>query len=216
MEPFVAMLTDDERSALRQHSVERRFSKGEVVFHEGDPGDSIHLVERGLFVATSSSTRGHVLAVNVFRAGTVFGEFSLFSVDALRSATITAVHPGRTRMVRRAAFNELRSKYPSLNDLLLQMLVERNRKLTQQVVELLFTPTHRRVHRQLLHLDELGIACDAEGWIVLSQDDLATLTATTRATVNRALRDAERHGCLELRRGRSRIIDRVALARLAS
>ncbi len=82
-------------------------------------------------------------------------------------------------------------------------------------MELIFTPTHQRVHREILRLDELGIATDDEGWIHLGQEELSTLTATTRATVNRALREAEKAGLIELRRGASRIIDRDGLIAFA-
>jgi CRP/FNR family transcriptional regulator, cyclic AMP receptor protein len=87
--------------------------------------------------------------------------------------------------------------------------------LTSQLMELMFTPAHQRVHREVLRLDDLGIATDDNGWIHLGQEELATLTGTTRATVNRALRDAEKAGLLELRRGASRIIDRHGLIAFA-
>ena len=58
-----------------------------MVFHEGDPGDALHIVESGLFVARSSSTLGHVLTVNVFRAVCVFGSLALLSPDSCSSAT---------------------------------------------------------------------------------------------------------------------------------
>lgn len=215
VETLLEQLSAAAQEALRQRSVERRFAKGEVVFHEGDPGESAHLVTHGLFAARSSSTLGHILTVNAFRPGGVFGEMALLTKDATRSATVLAVHAGRTRMIHRADFHQLRADFPEVNDALLAILADRNRRLTAQVVELLFTPTHQRVHRRLLELDELGVATDANGWIVLGQDDLAMLTATTRATVNRALREAERRGCVELKRGRSRVIDRPMLFRLA-
>ena len=52
-----------------RHTKARRFGRNEVVFHEGDPGDALHIVESGVFVARSSSTLGHVLTVNVFMPG---------------------------------------------------------------------------------------------------------------------------------------------------
>ena len=43
---------------MRRAGVRRRFAPGEVVFHEGDPGDALHFVTHGVFVARSSSPRG--------------------------------------------------------------------------------------------------------------------------------------------------------------
>ena len=96
-----------------------------------------------------------------------------------------------------------------IDQFLLAVLVERNRALTAQLVELLFTPSTKRVQRQLLRLSELGIVDDGDGWIRISQDELAMMTATTRATVNRVVRDLEKRGITELARGRTRIIDRA-------
>jgi CRP-like cAMP-binding protein len=211
------VMTADERLELMRHTTERRFARNEIVFHEGDPADSLHLVERGLFVARSSSTRGHVLIVNVFRPGSVFGELALLNPDPVRSATVAALRPGRTRMLRRHDLERIRTgpAGPALDRFLLSALAERNLALTAQVIELLFTPTWKRIQRQVLRLDELGIVDDGDGWIRLSQDELAMLTATTRATVNRVLRDLERRGIVELARGRSKVTDRAGLAKIA-
>jgi CRP/FNR family transcriptional regulator, cyclic AMP receptor protein len=216
MRSFVELLTDDERLDVMRHTTERRFGRHEVVFHEGDAANSLHLVEQGLFVARSSSSLGHVLIVNVFRPGSVFGEMALINPDPVRSATVAALRPGRTRMLLRADLDRLREGPAgrAFDRYLLAALAERNLALTAQVIELLFTPAWKRIQRQLLRLDELGIVGD-DGWLHLSQDELAMLTATTRATVNRVLRDLERRGLAELARGRSRVTDRDGLAALA-
>jgi CRP/FNR family transcriptional regulator, cyclic AMP receptor protein len=81
-------------------------------------------------------------------------------------------------------------------------------------MELVFTPVQERVYRRLLAF--AGAVGDGSrpGWLDLSQGELAALAGTTRPTVNRALRRAERQGLVELARGRVRIVDAAALARL--
>ena len=214
---LVELLSEDQRLELMRHTTVRNFARNEVVFHEGDPGDALHIVEKGLFVARSSSTLGHVLFVNVFRPGSVFGELALLRLDPVRSATVAALRAGRTRMLRRADLERLRSGPAGrqVDQFLLTALADRNLALTAQLIELLFTSTSKRIQRQLLRLSELGIVDDGDGWIRLSQDELAMLTATTRATVNRVLRDLERRRIVDLGRGRSRIIDVAQLTRLS-
>ena len=211
------LLSDEQRLEFMRHTTERNFARNEVVFHEGDPADSMHIVEKGLFVARSSSTLGHVLIVNVFRPGSVFGELALLRTDPVRSATVAALRPGRTRLLRRVDLERLRSGPTGrqLDQFLLTALADQNLALTAQLIELLFTPTSKRIQRQLLRLHELGIVEDGDGWMRLSQDELAMLTATTRATVNRVLRDLERRRIVDLGRGRSRIIDAAQLTRLS-
>jgi CRP-like cAMP-binding protein len=212
------LLTAEERAELLRHTSQRRFARQDVVFHEGDPADSLHLVEQGLFVARSSSTLGHLLTVNVFRPGSVFGELALLGRSPVRSATVVALRPGRTRQLRRAELARLRGTPAgqAFDRFLLAVLAERNVALTAQVIELLFVPARKRIQRQLARLADLGIADEGDGWIRLSQDELAMLTASTRATVNRVLRDLEERGVVELARGRSRVVDPTRLARLSA
>ena len=47
--------------------------------------------------------------------------------------------------------------------------------------------------------------------IPLTQEDLAGLAGTSRATVNQVLKAEQRRGTLELGRGRTTILDRAAL-----
>jgi CRP/FNR family cyclic AMP-dependent transcriptional regulator len=217
VESLSALLSDSDRAEVLRHTRARRFGRNEVVFHEGDPGDALHIVETGLFVARSSSTLGHVLTVNVFAPGSVFGELALLSPDSCRSATVVAMRSSSTRLLHRDELHELRvgSVGRIIDQFLLAVLVERNRALTAQLVELLFTPSSKRIQRQLLRLGELGIDDDGDGWIRISQDELAMMTATTRATVNRVVRDLEKRGITELARGRTRIVDRARLTRAA-
>jgi CRP-like cAMP-binding protein len=63
-----------------------------------------------------------------------------------------------------------------------------------------------RVRRRLL---ELGDAFG--GTIPLTQEEIAQTAGTSRATVNRVLREEEAAGSVELGRGRTSIRDPVAL-----
>jgi CRP/FNR family cyclic AMP-dependent transcriptional regulator len=202
---------DEQRSRLLRLAIRRRFSRGEVVFHEGDPGDSLHIVTTGVFVARSSSSLGDLIGVNMFCEGSVFGELALLTTDHYRSATIVAVHGGATLMITRTHFDDLRVRTPAIDRFLISVLAERNRALNAQLVELLFTPVEQRVYRSLLAFAAAIGAEPGDSWIQLRQSDLATLAGTTRSTTNRILRRAEKRGLVQLARGRVRVIDARAL-----
>jgi CRP-like cAMP-binding protein len=214
MESLLDAIGTEERAALIRVAVRRRFGRGEVVFHEGDPGESLHIVVKGVFVARSTSTMGHVLAVNIFRPGSVFGELSLVGSQRVRNATLISLERGETLMIGRGDFDALRARSPRVDRFLVGVLAARNQALTAQVIDLLFAPVDVRVVRQLLVFAEVA-ANRAEEWITLNQSELAALAGTTRATVNRALRAVERDGSIELARGRIRILDTAALRRRA-
>jgi CRP/FNR family transcriptional regulator, cyclic AMP receptor protein len=214
VESLLAALDPAPRSGVLKVAVRRRFARGEVVFHEGDPGDALHVVTAGVFLARTSSPRGDVVAVNVLCEGMVFGELALLTETYRRSATVVALRAASTLMLTRGDFEDLRRREPKVDRLLVAVLADRNRRLNDQLMELVFTPVQERVYRRLLAF--AGAVGDGArpGWLDLSQGELAALAGTTRPTVNRALRRAERQGLVELARGRVRIVDAAALARL--
>ena len=88
---------------------------------------------------------------------------------------------------------------------------------SEQLMEALFVPVDRRVVRRLLSLAEIYASRDQVDGVevVLTQDDLASLAGTSRATVNRVLRQAEEAGAVSLSRGRIRVTDRALLSKRA-
>src|SRR3954468_18811391 len=109
MESLTARLSQSDRAELVRYSSTRRFGRNEVVFNEGDPGNALHIVESGLFLARSSSTLGNTRTVNVFKPGSVFGELALLSAESSRSATVVAMRAGRTRQLHRDNLQKLRA-----------------------------------------------------------------------------------------------------------
>jgi CRP/FNR family transcriptional regulator, cyclic AMP receptor protein len=209
------MLGEEDRRALLKVAVRRRYGKGEVVFHEGDPGDALHIVTAGVFIARSLSTRGEMIAVNVFSEGGVFGELALLTESDRRSATLVSWREGATMLITRADFEGLRARQPTVDRFLVNALAERNRALNEHLVELLFMPADKRVYRRLLWFAGVVAPAGDDGWVSLSQGELAILAGTTRPTVNRALRRAEARGLVRLGRGRIRVVDAEGLRQRA-
>lgn len=213
-DPF-STLAEADRRELRSVMRRRRFGRGEVVCHEGDPGDSLHVVEKGRFVASvSSPLSGQALAVNLFTVGDLFGELAVLGELRTRTATVTALTPAETLELRRADFERVITQFPSTQRFLLTALAERVREMTTQLAEAVFTPVDRRLFRRVLLLHD--VATGGQEWITVRQEDLAMLAGTTRATVNRFLRKGEESGVIELGRGRLRVLDRHRLERMAS
>ena len=76
------------------------------------------------------------------------------------------------------------------------------RRLSDLLVEAHYLPADQRVLRRLAELGASG-----DGVIPLTQEELAHLAGTSRATVNRVLRDGQDRGELELQRGRIQVLD---------
>jgi CRP-like cAMP-binding protein len=193
----------------------RRFARHEVVFHRGDPADTLHLILRGRFAARLDTELGDAVTVSVHGPGDAFGELALLDLEQARSTTVAALEPGETYAVHRDDFTRLRQQYPSVNDVLARLLAARVRRMSDLLAEAFSVPADRRVLRRLVEL--VGLYGDgARGTVVpLSQSELAGLAGTSRATVNRVLRAEEKKGTVELQRGSTRVLDPAALARRA-
>ena len=207
--PLLADLAPEDVRRLLAIARRRTFAKGEVVFHRDDPADSLHLVVRGRFGARVSTPLGDSVLVDVLGPGQSFGELALLLSDARRSATVEALEAGETRSVFRDDFAALQREHPGVKDVLLRLLAEQLRRSTDRVVEAHHVDAETRVLRRLLEL----AATYEDGVVPLTQEDIAAMAGTSRATVNRVLREEEKLGAVALARGRTRVLDAAALER---
>ena len=201
-------LPEDEVRRLIASTRRRRFARQEVLFHEGDPATTVHLVAKGRIAVRVTTPQGDVATVDLVLAGDVVGELALLSPGRRRGATAVAMEPTETLSIDETTFSSLRRDDPAVSDFLVQLLAARIHRLTDRLLEALYLPAEVRLWRRILELS------DVYGDVVpLTQEDLAGLAGTTRATVNRALRREEKLGTIALGRGRVSVVDRAELAR---
>jgi len=209
----VTVLSETDRRELLTVCRRRRFGRGDVVFWQGDPGLTIHLVERGSFAARVTTPMGQSIVVNVFRRHDVFGELALVAPDQRRTATVVALEASESFELDRRDFEDLSRRLTSFNRLLVTALARRVNDTTNQFLEAVHQPVEVRVARRLALLDE-GLGPDHRGdWIAIRQEDLAEFASTTRPRVNRVLTELARKKVVELRRGQVRVLDTSALDR---
>jgi CRP/FNR family transcriptional regulator, cyclic AMP receptor protein len=180
----------------------RTFSRAEIVFHRGDPANALHLIVSGRFAVRITTPLGDTATLAVRGRGDAFGELALVAEGIERSATVQALEAAETRSVLRDDFERLRREHPSVDSILVAILAERVRGLSEQLTEAYYLSADDRVVRRLADLAELY-----DGSVPLPQEALAELAGTSRATVNRVLRDLERRGVVELGRARIEVAD---------
>jgi CRP/FNR family transcriptional regulator, cyclic AMP receptor protein len=201
---------EDVRQLL-QIARRRPFARNEVVFHRDDPGDSLHLISKGRFSVRVMTPLGDVATMAVRGPGESFGEMVLLSEDARRSATVTALEEAETFAIYRSEFERLRQQQPAVDKLLLHFLTDEVRRLNERLLEALYVPVEKRVRRRLIELAALYPSGDGGALITLTQEALAELAGASRATVNQVLREEEKRGLIELRRGATRVLDLESL-----
>ena len=211
----MADVPDETLRAVLSIARRRTFAKNEIVFHRGDPADSLHLIVKGRFAVRVMTPLGDTATIAVRGPGESFGEMALVTEDGRRTATVAALEPAETRAVYRTDFERVRSTHPSVNQALITFLVTEVRMLNDRLLEALYIPADRRVLRRLIDLIELYPDSDEGATVPLTQEELAELAGTSRATVNQVLRREEERGTVELKRGRTLVVDRDALVKRA-
>lgn len=205
-------LSDDDRAVVTAKMVRRSFVKDEILFLQGDAGDSVHIIDRGRVAIRTSTPDGDELTLAVLGPGDFFGEQALITDDARRTASVVALDAVETRMLHRRDFDELCRSRPSVQGFLVRLLASQVRRLSEQMLEVLYVPVEVRVVRNLARLAELfGTDDGGRIEVPVRQEDLASLAGTTRPTANRVLKRLERDGVITLHRGRTTIVDPAAL-----
>jgi CRP-like cAMP-binding protein len=213
--PLLTPLGDAERSALLRASRRRTYARGEVIFHEGDVGDSLHLVIQGHLAVRVSTPGGERATLNVVGPGAHVGELALVdrSGPHIRSATVVALEPAETRTLSASAFYDLCDRHPRVQGLLVDLLARRVRDLSFRLLETMYLTLDQRLYRRLLFLAEVYADGRPHPVIPLTQEQLADLVGGTRPTVNQVLQRLVDDQVVELHRGRLVVLDVPALRR---
>ncbi|MEO6208059.1 MAG: Crp/Fnr family transcriptional regulator [Candidatus Limnocylindrales bacterium] len=181
----------------------RRFRRGEVIFHIGDPGDALFVILTGEVKISLPSESGDEAILATLRAGDVFGELALLD-GAPRSASATAISPTESVVLPRDRFRELIATEAGVRDALLASIAGELRRLTRHVEELHFLDITGRLAARLVRLTEESGTLMEDGGVRLrtnlTQADLAAMVGCTRQSVNKLLGQFTDDGLLRLER----------------
>lgn len=166
----------------------RRFRRGETIFHQGDPGDALHVVTSGAIKIVLPSLEGEEAIIATMRRGDFFGELALLD-GAPRSASAVALEASETWTLPRAAFLDLLDQDKALRESLLAGLARELRRITGHVEELHFLDLAGRLASRLARLAQEAQPNANEvrlDW-PYTQSDLASMIGGTRQSVNKLL-----------------------------
>ena len=217
----VSILADLPAAALEQlarSSLPRNYRRGQVLCSEGDPGESIYILEEGQLRVTQWTASGDEAVLAVVEAPAAVGELSLLD-GSPRSATLTAIGPVRVRLIPRKAFVNLLKEQPQIVPGLLATLATLIRRANARQVDLLTLDVPGRLAKWLITRaqrtgvpGEDGLTID----LARSQGELAAEIGTTRPTLNRALRAFEEQGIIATDGPRVTILDMDRLVAFTS
>jgi CRP/FNR family transcriptional regulator len=198
--PLFKALDDEAATALQSQMSRTHMERGDVLFHEGDRGDTLYVIAEGKIKLGRTSPDGRENLVAILGPGEMFGELSLFDPGP-RTMTATAVAETQLLELGNDSLTGLLTGRPEVAKALLAALAQRLRRTNAHLADLVFTDVPGRVAKALLDLSErFGRAVDG-GILVshdLTQEELAQLVGASRETVNKALADFATRGWLRL------------------
>jgi CRP-like cAMP-binding protein len=208
--PFFAGLDTPTLERIAAGMRTRRFRRGEVIFHLGDPGDALFILVSGEVKISLPSDAGDEAIIATLREGDTFGELALLD-GAPRSATATALVASQTVVLPRDAFRALIAAEPNVRDALLSSIAAELRRLTTHVEELHFLDVTGRLAARLVRLAAEAGAPAPDGSIrllpTLTQGELAAMVGCTRQSANKLLGQFVDDGLIRLERDGIVVVD---------
>jgi CRP-like cAMP-binding protein len=210
--PVFAAARDGRLAALLAGSRRGRYRRGEVVFHEGDVADTVHVIDKGHVAIQVITEDGDTVIYRVLGPGEVFGELALQSGQVRRYGNAVALEPTETRVLDADQLRQRCLTDPGTTQAVIDFLALQVRSLAASLVEALFVPVETRVLRRLAAMSRVYGDGTAGTVIPLTQATLADLAGTSRATVNRVLKQLEDANITSRRRAAVVVRDHEALA----
>ena len=211
-----AGLPPEDLEAIAARGIVRSYPKGQILFYQQDPGESLYVILEGRVKAFVTSEDGAELNLGIFEPPSILGEVALAD-GGPRSASAEVVAPTRLLVLTRATFVSLLAERPALVESYLRMLGKLIRRLQDRTEDLVFLDLHGRVAKLLLSFAEHGEA-GPEGTLLdlkVTQGELAAMVAGSRPTVNQILKTFEGRGYLTIAGRQIVVKNEDALRRLA-
>ena len=210
-------LHDSALRQLAQVCLQRTYRRGQFLWYQGDPGDYLVVIVRGLVKVTVTSPRGDEMLLVTLGPSEVVGELSVIDGGA-RSASVVALTPTTGIVIGRAPLIALMHRSPELLDVLLRSMGALVRRLTERATDLVFLDLVARVAKLLLREAERRSGEQQQGALVdlgLTQTELAQMVGASRPAVNRVLQSLAARGSISIDGRKIIVQDSSALRRRA-
>jgi CRP/FNR family cyclic AMP-dependent transcriptional regulator len=207
-----AGIEPEVRQRVIAAAVPRTYRKGQLLFVENDPGESLIVLKRGAVAVFRTAPTGERAVLNVLRPPDVLGELSLLDGGA-RSLSAEAIEDCQALALSRGAFLELVHSNPRILDAVMRALGALIRRLTEQNADHVFLDLPGRVAKTLVRL-----AGDSQAPMItieLNQSQLAEMAGGSRQSVNQAIGSFAGRGWLRTEGRRIVVTDLAALRRRA-
>ena len=205
-----ADLSAQELQHLADASTTVELRRGDVLFHEDDPGDNVYIVKSGRIAIAKRSIDGRESVVALMEPGDLFGEMQLFENQG-RTAEARALEQSKVLAIGYGPIREVYERRPELLWGVVALLARRLRSMDVALADTVFLDVTGRTAKRLL---EMAGGSD-EFTLPVTQEELAAMVGASRERVNKAIASFVRLGWIEQSDRRYKITNREELERRA-
>lgn len=207
-------LNDEQLMKVVNLIMHKTYKKGEVLLLEGEPLDSLVIVNEGQVKAFRTTQEGREQILYIFSEGEFFGERNLLR-NQTAGYNVEALEETHACLIQKEDFQILLQEYPDIALMIMEELCNRLDRL-ENVVETMGTRTvEARVSSVLLEFADKFGKPSAKGTLIdlpLSREGIANYIGLTRETVSRKMSMLQDEGVLEMIGNKKLLLlDRLAL-----
>lgn len=190
-------------------SIIRNFTKGRIIFVEGEPGEAFYYIKSGLVKISKDSSDGREHILHILNEGHVFAEVTLFN-NTSYPATAEVLEEAQIGIIKNNDLEKLIVENPEISLELIKYLNHRLIEAQNKVRNLALYDTFGRTAQALVKLaDDYGKKTSEgiELELSISRQELANIVGTTRETVIRVLAAFKKEKSIELDKSHIKIKD---------
>ena len=207
---FWPLLRDDERAALAGLGRTTVYPPGAVMCVEGDPNTHVFVLVDGWVKIVGVTSDGHELTLALRGRGDTVGEVA-GETTGYRTATVQAVGTVRALIMPYERFSSFLDAHDGADRAYRRMVTRRWNDAESMLRARSVTSGAQRLAGLLLELAD----SELQTAMTLTQEELASLTGASRATVTRALSNWRRRGIIRTSQRDITITDLGALRKIA-
>jgi CRP/FNR family transcriptional regulator, cyclic AMP receptor protein len=173
------------------------FRKGQQLFNQGDPANSVFYLQEGRIKICVISKRGKEAVVAIHGKDDFFGEGCLTG-QPVRLATAVAMTKCSVLRIEKQVIERVLLDEPRFAERFIAYILRRNARVEEDLVDQLFNSSEKRLARLLLLMANFGKPGKPEPIIAkVSQATLAEMVGTTRSRIDAFMNKFRELGFIE-------------------
>ncbi len=194
---------------ISEHMHLREYSRGDVLFWEGDPCDGLHIVSQGSAKIFRLSPQGRQYIVRILQEDDTFAEVPAFD-GSTNPVNVEALENCRVWVINGEMLRGLIISHPQFAQKVLGNFGRMLRGMVHKVSEMAFYQVTHRLARLIAEMSEEK---STPHW---TQEQLAARLGTVREVVARSLKELERSGAIKIEDRRIQIVDNEIFSQWSS